>query len=57
MIVVRSATNQLKSLWQTSQNSGIAGETACATLGCSNLRSLVGQAFSLPDFCHRLLKI
>jgi pilus assembly protein CpaE len=26
-------------------------------LGCNNLRSLVGQAFSLPDFCHRLLKV
>ena len=25
-------------------------------LGCSNLRSLVGQAFSLPDFRYRLIE-
>src|SRR5215472_6667006 len=44
-------------VWQKSSSVGHAGESACATnAGSAVCGAKVGQAFSLPNFCHKQLR-
>jgi YNFM family putative membrane transporter len=54
--VLREFLRSASSPWQKSPASGTTGETACPTTRHRQLRSLVGQAFSLSGFLPRAAK-